>query len=197
MSSKYLKILIEEFNKLPGIGKKSATRLAFHILDLNKDEVNKFSQALINVKTHVKKCKICGNFSEDEICNICSDVTRNNSKICVVEDSKDIVPIEKTGKYNGSYHVLNGKIAPLNGITPDKLNIKSLLNRIATESVEEVIFALSSDLEGETTIMYLTKLIKPFGLTVSKLASGIPMGGNLEFTDNATISKAIEGRQII
>ncbi|MGB0405610.1 MAG: recombination mediator RecR, partial [Fusobacterium sp.] len=144
---------------------------------------------------HVKKCKVCGNFSENEICSICSDETRNNSIICVVEDSKDIIPIEKTGKYNGSYHVLNGKIAPLNGITPDKLNIKSLLNRIATESIKEVIFALSSDLEGETTIMYLTKLIKPFGLTVSKLASGIPMGGNLEFTDNATISKAIEGRQ--
>ncbi|MDP0488473.1 MAG: recombination mediator RecR [Fusobacterium sp. JB021] len=195
MSSKYLEILIEEFNKLPGIGKKSATRLAFHILDLNKDEVSDFSEALMNVKLHVKKCKVCGNFSENEICSICSDETRNNSIICVVEDSKDIIPIEKTGKYNGSYHVLNGKIAPLNGITPDKLNIKSLLNRIATESIKEVIFALSSDLEGETTIMYLTKLIKPFGLTVSKLASGIPMGGNLEFTDNATISKAIEGRQ--
>jgi len=195
MSSKYLEILIEEFNKLPGIGKKSATRLAFHILDLNKDEVIDFSEALMNVKLHVKKCKVCGNFSENEICSICSDETRNNSIICVVEDSKDILPIEKTGKYNGSYHVLNGKIAPLNGITPDKLNIKSLLNRISTESIKEVIFALSSDLEGETTIMYLTKLIKPFGLTVSKLASGIPMGGNLEFTDNATISKAIEGRQ--
>lgn len=195
MSSKYLEILIEEFNKLPGIGKKSATRLAFHVLDLKEEEVNNFAKAIINVKVYVKKCKICGNFSENEICNICSDETRDNSIICVVEDGKDILPIEKTRKYNGSYHVLNGKIAPLNGITPDKLNIKSLLNRIANESIEEVIFALSSDLEGETTVMYLTKLIKPFGLTVSKLASGIPMGGNLEFTDSATISKAIEGRQ--
>lgn len=195
MSSKYLEILIEEFNKLPGIGKKSATRLAFHVLDLKEEEVVNFAKAITNVKIYVKKCKICGNFSENEICNICSDETRDNSVICVVEDGKDIIPIEKTGKYNGSYHVLNGKIAPLNGITPDKLNIKSLLNRVANESVEEVIFALSSDLEGETTVMYLTKLIKPFGLTVSKLASGIPMGGNLEFTDSATISKAIEGRQ--
>lgn len=195
MSSKYLEILIEEFNKLPGIGKKSATRLAFYILDLNESSVNQFAEALKNVKIHVKKCKICGNFSEEEICNICCEETRNSSVICVVEDSRDIVSIEKTGKYNGTYHVLNGKIAPLNGITPDKLNIKSLLNRIATESIEEVIFALSSDLEGETTIMYLTKLIKPFEVSVSKLASGIPMGGNLEFADNATISKAIEGRQ--
>lgn len=195
MSSKYLEILIEEFNKLPGIGKKSATRLAFHILDLDEGSVNQFAEALKNVKIHVKKCKICGNFSEEEVCSICCEETRNSSIICVVEDSRDIVSIEKTGKYNGTYHVLNGKIAPLNGVTPDKLNIRSLLNRIATESIEEVIFALSSDLEGETTIMYLTKLIKPFEVSVSKLASGIPMGGNLEFADNATIGKAIEGRQ--
>lgn len=195
MSTKYLETLIDEFHKLPGIGRKTAARLAFHILDTDEAEVEKFASALINVKKFVKKCAVCGNFSENELCDICSDELRDKSVICVVEDSKDIIPLEKTGKYNGVYHVLNGKIAPLNGVTPDKLNIKSLLERIASNDTKEIIFALNPDLEGETTVLYLTKLIKPFDVIITKIASGIPMGGNIEFTDSATIAKALEGRQ--
>ena len=197
MSTRYLEKLIDEFHKLPGIGRKSAARLAFHILDMDESDVEKFSSAMMNVKKFVKKCSVCGNFSENDLCDICSNELRDKSIICIVEDSRDIIPLEKTGKYNGVYHVLNGKIAPLNGVTPDKLNIKSLLERITTDDIKEVIFALSSDLEGETTVLYLTKLLKPFGVTVSKLASGIPMGGNIEYADNATIAKALEGREIL
>lgn len=195
MSTKHLEKLIDEFHKLPGIGRKSAARLAFHVLDMDKKDVEAFSLAMTDVKKFVKKCSVCGNFSENDICDICSDEARDKSIICIVEDSRDIIPLEKTGKYNGVYHVLNGKIAPLNGITPDKLNIKSLLERIANENIKEIIFALNPDLEGETTVLYLTKLIKPFGITLTKIASGIPMGGNIEFTDSATIAKALEGRQ--
>lgn len=195
MSTRYLEKLIDEFHKLPGIGRKTAARLAFHVLDMEETEVERFSSAILNVKKYVKKCNVCGNFSENDLCEICSNDSRDRTVICVVEDSKDIPPLEKTGKYNGVYHVLNGKIAPLNGITPDKLNIKSLLERIASDDIKEIIFALNPDLEGETTVLYLTKLIKPFGITITKIASGIPMGGNIEFTDSATIAKALEGRQ--
>lgn len=195
MSTRYLEKLIDEFHKLPGIGRKSAARLAFHVLDMDENEVEKFSEAMLNVKKFVKKCSVCGNFSENELCDICSNEARDRSIICIVEDSRDIIPLEKTGKYNGVYHVLNGKIAPLNGVTPDKLNIKSLLERIVKDDIKEIIFALNPDLEGETTVLYLTKLIKPFGITLTKIASGIPMGGNIEFTDSATIAKALEGRQ--
>lgn len=197
MSSKHLEILIDEFNKLPGIGRKSATRLAFYVLNTPEKEIETFIQALKDSKILVKKCSVCGNYSEEDICDICSNINRDHETICVVEDSRDIVTLEKTGKFNGVYHILNGKIAPLDGITPDKLNIKSLLERVSKENIKEIIFALSSDLEGETTVMYLTKLLKPFGVVVSKLASGIPMGGNIEFADNATISKALEGREIL
>ncbi len=195
MSTRYLEKLIDEFHKLPGIGRKTAARLAFHVLDMEETEVERFSSAMLNVKKYVKKCSVCGNFSENDLCEICSNDSRDHNIICVVEDSKDIPPLEKTGKYNGVYHVLNGKIAPLNGITPDKLNIKSLLERLASNDIKEIIFALNPDLEGETTVLYLTKLIKPFGITITKIASGIPMGGNIEFTDSATIAKALEGRQ--
>ncbi|MEG1364556.1 MAG: recombination mediator RecR, partial [Cetobacterium sp.] len=148
-------------------------------------------------KKTVKKCSICGNFSEYEHCQICSDVLRDDSTICVVEDSRDIIPLEKTNRYKGKYHVLNGKIAPLNGITPDRLNIKSLLYRVANTDIQEIILALNPDLEGETTALYLTKLLKPFNIKITKIASGIPMGGNIEFADTATISRALEGRQEI
>lgn len=195
MSTRYLERLIDEFHKLPSIGKKTAARLAFHVLEMDEEDVEKFTTAMLDVKKHVKKCSVCGNFSEHEMCDICSNELRNKEIICVVEDSKDIIPLEKTGKYNGLYHVLNGKIAPLNGITPDKLNIKSLLERITNTDVKEIIFALNPDLEGETTVLYLTKLLKPFGITLTKIASGIPMGGNIEFTDGATIARALEGRQ--
>lgn len=194
MATKSLEILIDEFNKLPGIGRKSATRLAFHILDINDEQVEKFVEALREVKKTIKRCPVCGDFCETDVCNICGDDTRDKGIVCVVEDSRDIISFEKTGKYNGTYHVLNGKIAPLNGMTPDRLNIKSLLERVAKEDIQEVILALNPDLEGETTSLYLTKLLKPFGIKITKIASGIPIGGNIEFADTATISKALDGR---
>ena len=197
MATKSLEILIDEFNKLPGIGRKSAVRLAFHVLEMSDIEVEKFSKALKDVKESVKKCSVCGNFSENDMCDICRDEFREKDIICVVEDSRDIIPLEKTNRYKGSYHVLNGKIDPLNGMTPDKLNLKSLLERVAKDDIKEVILALNPDLEGETTALYLTKLLKPFEVKVTKIASGIPMGGNIEFADVATISRALEGRQEI
>lgn len=194
MATKSLERLIDEFNKLPGIGRKSATRLAFHILEMSEEQVEKFSEAMKEVKKTIKKCPVCGDFCENDLCNICADETRDREIVCVVEDSRDIISFEKTGKYNGTYHVLNGKIAPLNGMTPDKLNIKSLLERVAATDISEVILALNPDLEGETTSLYLTKLLKPFGVKITKIASGIPIGGNIEFADTATISKALDGR---
>lgn len=195
MATKSLEKLIDEFNKLPGIGRKSAVRLAFYILEREESEIENFVLALREAKRNIKRCKICGDFSENEICDICSDEFREKSIICVVEDSRDIVSFEKMGKYKGLYHVLNGKIAPLNGITPEKLNIKSLLERVAKENISEIILALNPDLEGETTTLYLTKLLKTFGIKITKIASGIPIGGNIEFADSATISKALDGRQ--
>ena len=195
MATKSLERLIDEFNKLPGIGRKSATRLAFHILEMSEEQVEKFSEAMKEVKKTIKKCPVCGDFCESDLCNICADETRDKDIVCVVEDSRDIISFEKTGKYNGTYHVLNGKIAPLNGMTPDKLNIKSLLERVAATEVNEIILALNPDLEGETTTLYLTKLLKPFGVKITKIASGIPIGGNIEFADTATISKALDGRR--
>lgn len=194
MATKSLERLIDEFNKLPGIGRKSATRLAFHILEMSDEQVEKFSEAMKEVKKTIKKCPVCGDFCENDLCNICADETRDKDIVCVVEDSRDIISFEKTGKFNGTYHVLNGKIAPLNGMTPDKLNIKSLLERVAATDISEVILALNPDLEGETTSLYLTKLLKPFGVKITKIASGIPIGGNIEFADTATISKALDGR---
>ncbi|MHD0318159.1 MULTISPECIES: recombination mediator RecR [Fusobacterium] len=194
MATKSLERLIDEFNKLPGIGRKSATRLAFHILEMSDEQVEKFSEAMKEVKKTIKKCPVCGDFCENDLCNICADETRDKDIVCVVEDSRDIISFEKTGKFNGTYHVLNGKIAPLNGMTPDRLNIKSLLERVAATDISEVILALNPDLEGETTSLYLTKLLKPFGVKITKIASGIPIGGNIEFADTATISKALDGR---
>lgn len=195
MATKSLERLIDEFNRLPGIGRKSAARLAFHVLEMSEEQVESFVKALKEAKEVIRRCPKCGDFCEKELCDICSDELRDRATICVVEDSRDIVSFEKMGKYKGLYHVLNGKIAPLNGITPDKLNIKSLLERVAKDEIQEVILALNPDLEGETTCLYLTKLLKPFGIKVTKIASGIPMGGNIEFADSATISRALDGRQ--
>lgn len=194
MSTRSLERLILEFNKLPGVGIKSATRYAFFILNQSQEEVNSFIEALSSVKENVKKCSICGNFCEDDICNICSDNLRDKNIICVVEESKDIITLEKTTRYKGVYHVLEGHLDPLNGITPNELNIKSLIQRIGEGDIKEIILATNPNLEGETTAMYLAKLIKNFDIKVTKLASGIPMGGNLEFTDTATVSRALEDR---
>lgn len=195
MATKSLERLIDEFNRLPGIGRKTATRLAFYVLEMSEAEVERFSEALKEAKKTVKSCSVCGNLSETEVCDICSDMFREKNTICVVEDSRDIISLEKTNRFKGSYHVLGGKIDPLNGITPDKLNMKSLLERVSKDEIKEIIIALNPDLEGETTALYLTKLLKPFDIKVTKIASGIPMGGNIEFADIATIAKALEGRQ--
>lgn len=194
MATKSLERLILEFNKLPGVGIKSATRYAFFILNQSEEEVKSFIEALNTVKDKVKKCPICGNFCEDDICSICGDNLRDKSIVCVVEDSKDIITLEKTTKFRGVYHVLDGRLDPLNGITPNELNIKSLIQRLADDSIKEIILATNPNLEGETTAMYLAKLIKNFDIKVTKLASGIPIGGNLEFSDTATISRALDDR---
>lgn len=195
MSTKSLEILTEEFNKLPSIGKKTAQRLAFAVLEMEKEEVEFFAKALLEVKEKVKKCKICGNFSEEDLCSICSDENRDHKTICVVEDSKDITALERAKSYKGIYHVLHGKIAPLSGKTLDQLNIQNLVERVGNNGVREVIMALNPDLEGETTSMYLTKLLKNFDVKISRIASGIPMGGNLEYADMATLIKSMEGRR--
>ncbi len=161
---------------------------------MEKEEVETFAKALIDVKEKVKKCSICGNFSEEEICEICLDESRNKKIICVVEDSKDIVALERARSYKGIYHVLHGKLSPLNGKGVEDLNIKSLLDRIGSGGVEELIMALNPDLEGETTSMYISRLVKDFDIKVSRIASGIPMGGNLEYADMATLAKSLEGR---
>ncbi|WP_022820300.1 recombination mediator RecR [Fusobacterium russii] len=194
MATRSLERLILEFNKLPGVGIKSATRYAFFILNQSEEEVKNFIEALTAVKEKVKKCSICGNFCEEDICDICADNLRDKNIICVVEDSKDIITLEKTTKFKGVYHVLEGRLDPLNGITPNELNIKSLIQRIADNDIKEIIIATNPNLEGETTAMYLAKLIKNFDIKVTKLASGIPMGGNIEFSDTATISRALDDR---
>jgi recombination protein RecR len=194
MATKSLEILIEEFNKLPGIGRKNAVRLAFHILGMPMEDVENFTKALKDVKINIKKCSICGDHSENDICDVCSDDLRDSGTICVVEDGRDIISFEKTGKYKGKYHVLDGKISPLSGMTPDKLNIKSLLERIVKEDIKEIILGLNPDFDGDITSTYLIKLLKPFGMKITKIASGIPIGGNIEFADVATISKALDSR---
>lgn len=195
MAIKSLERLIDQFHKLPGIGRKSATRLGFHILDYSEQEIDDFIQALEDVKGKIKRCPVCGDYCEDSLCPICADEARDRRSICIVEDSRDVISLEKTGKYRGLYHILGGKLAPLQGVTPDKLNLKTLLERITKEEIQEIILALNPDLEGETTAMYLVKLLKPFDIRITKIASGIPMGGNLEFADSATIARALDARQ--
>lgn len=197
MNSNSLEKLIDELNKLPGIGRKSATRIAFHMLNISMQDAIKFSNTILEAKRNIKKCVTCGNLSEKTECTICGNEFRDKSIICIVEDSRDIISFEKTGKYKGVYHVLGGKLAPLKGITPNKLNIESLLKRVASNSIKEIIIAINPDLEGETTTLYLYKLLKEFNIKITRIASGIPIGGNIEHADSATISRALEGRQEI
>lgn len=192
----HLSKLIEEFARLPGVGRKTAQRFAFHVLDMSDSEVEEFSKALIEAKKLTKFCAVCGNLSEDETCNICSNIKRDQSTICVVEDVKDILAMERSKEYAGVYHVLHGTIAPLNGIGPEELNIKSLLSRLSSEVVE-VILATNATIEGEATAMYLARLIKPMGIKVTRIASGIPIGGDIEYTDVVTLQRALEGRREI
>lgn len=187
--------LINEFSKLPTIGPKTAQRLAFYILKISKEEVSRLSDSLIEVKKKIKYCQVCFNISEEDICLICKDTRRNNSLICVVEQPFEIMVIEKLAVYKGLYHVLLGNISPLEGICPEDLKIKELLKRLKEKEVKEVILATNSDIQGETTAIYLHKLIHPLGIYVSRIAYGVPVGGSLEYVDEMTLTKAIEGRR--
>ena len=185
--------LIEEFSKLPGIGPKSAQRLAFHIINRPIEEVKSLSDAIIEAKEHVRYCKQCYTLTDSELCPICSNPERDASTIMVVENTRDLAAYEKTGKYNGVYHVLHGAISPMLGIGPNDIRLKELIQRLQGD-VKEVIIATNSSLEGETTAMYISKLIKPTGIKVSRIASGVPVGGALEYIDQVTLLRALEGR---
>ena len=188
-----LEKLIEQFRKLPGIGRKSAARMTFAVLDLSDEEVKAFSDAILEAKRQVRRCRICHNFSVEEICPICADSTRDRTIICVVEDAKAVLAFEKVRGFRGVYHVLGGVISPINGITPDKLAINDLIVR--AKDASEVIVATNPTVEGETTAMYISKLIKPLGVRVSRLAYGIPVGGDIEYADEVTLDRAIDGRK--
>lgn len=195
--TKPLAQLIEFFQKFPGIGPKSAQRMAFHLLKMPLSDVQRFSQILVEAKENIHYCNICFNMSASNPCEICSDDRRDRSVICVVAETKDLIAIEKTREYKGLYHVLQGTLSPLDGIGVEDIRIKELLNRVTDEKVNEIILALSPSVEGEATSMYITKLLKPFNIKISRIAFGLPIGSDLEFADEITLAKAIEGRRII
>jgi recombination protein RecR len=192
-----LKVLIDSFKKLPSIGEKTAERLSFAVMNMSEEDINSFSKAIVDVKLKIKKCSICGNITENEICDICSDSSRDSDIICVVEDSKNIISLEKMGSYRGKYHVLNGLISPMDGKGPDDIMLDSLLQRIKKENIKEIIIAVSPTLEGETTSLYISKLLEPFKITVSKIAYGIPIGADMEYLDPMTLSMAMSNRNKI
>lgn len=192
-----LVLLAEHFARLPGIGMKSAQRLAYHVMSMTDEEAQSFADAIICAHSTVKCCKECQNLTENELCPICSDDMRDRGVICVVETPKDISAFERTNEYKGVYHVLHGLISPLDGITPDKIRLKELLARISAGEVKEVIMATNPTVEGEATAMYISKLLKPLGVKVTRLAFGLPIGGSLEFADEVTLFKALENRNEI
>lgn len=192
-----LKVLIDSFKKLPSIGEKTAERLSFAVMNMSEEDINSFSKVIVDVKLKIKKCSICGNITENEICDICSDSSRDSDIICVVEDSKNIISLEKMGSYRGKYHVLNGLISPMDGKGPDDIMLDSLLQRIKKENIKEIIIAVSPTLEGETTSLYISKLLEPFKITVSKIAYGIPIGADMEYLDPMTLSMAMSNRNKI
>ncbi len=194
---KTVSTLIEEFQKFPSIGPKSAQRMAFHVLKMPISEVRKFAQNIIEAKENTFACDICYNLSSTNPCEICQSNSRDKSVICVVSETKDLIAIEKTNEYKGLYHVLQGLISPMDGIGADDIRIKELLHRIAENDVKEIILALSPSIEGEATSLYLSKLIKPFGVKISRIAFGLPVGSDLEYVDEITLTKAIEGRHEI
>mgnify|MGYP002304215747 FL=1 len=187
--------LIESFERLPSIGHKTAVRLAFHMLDLSKEETDEFINSIINAKEKLKYCSNCYNISDTDPCPICSSPKRDNSVICVVEDVRDVMAMERTHEFKGVYHVLHGSISPMNGVGPEDIKIKELLNRIANNDIKEIIIATNPRVEGEATAIYISKIIKPLGIKVTRIAHGIPVGGDLEYTDEVTLSKALEGRR--
>ncbi len=185
--------LINEFSKLPGVGAKTAQRYAYKVVNMSREEAKAFSDAIINVKDNVKYCKICGNFSEDDVCDVCR--IRSKDTICVVKEPKDVIAIEKLNEYNGVYHVLHGTISPLDGIGPNDINVKGLLSRIAEGGVEEIIMATNPDVEGEATALYISNLIKPLGIKVTRLAHGIPIGTDIEYADEVSLARAFVDRK--
>ena len=186
--------LIESFEKLPSIGHKTAQRLAFYMLDLSKEEIKEFTDSIINAKNNLKFCSKCYNISDTDPCNICSNPKRDESVICVVEEVRDVLAMERTHEYNGVYHVLHGSISPMNGVGPENIKIKELLSRLMDGKVKEIILATNPRVEGEATAMYISKLVKPLGIKVTRIARGIPIGGDLEYTDEVTLAKSLEGR---
>ncbi len=194
---KSIAALIEHFQKFPSVGPKSAQRMAFYLLRMPMSEVQKFAQSMLDAKANTKTCEICFNLSAESPCEICSSPSRDRSTICVVAETKDLIAVEKTNEYKGLYHVLQGLISPMDGIGADDIRIKELLNRLTGDEVKEVIIALNPSVEGEATSLYLSKLIKPFGIKISRIAFGLPVGADLEYADEITIAKAIEGRREI
>lgn len=188
--------LIEQFERMPGVGKKSAQRMAFYVLNLPDQKAEEFADAITQAHKKICKCSVCCNLADGEKCSICASETRDKGVICVVEDPRDVIAIERTREYKGTYHVLHGAISPMNGVGPDQLTIKELLKRI-DDSVREIILATNPTIEGEATAMYISKLLKPLGVTVSRLAYGVPVGADLEYADEVTLSRAIEGRRIL
>lgn len=193
--TKPLARLIEQFQKLPGIGQKSAQRMAFHLLKMPLGEVEKFADAMLDAKKTIKYCQICFNMSSNDPCEICSSSKRDKSVICVIAETKDLIAIEKTSEFSGLFHVLQGLISPMDGIGPEDIRIKELLQRAADPEVKEIILALNPTVEGEATSLYLSKILKPFGIKVTRIAFGLPIGGDLEFVDELTLAKALEGRR--
>ena len=187
--------LYEQLRRLPGVGSKTAMRLAYHIIDMPADEVQQLAVALQNAKQEIHYCSKCYNLTDGDICEICRDISRDQFTICVVEQPQDIAAMERSHGYRGLYHVLHGVLSPLDGIGPDKLRIKELFQRLQSESISEIIIATNSDVEGEATATYLAQLLKPIGITVSRIAHGLPMGGDLEYADEVTLSKALENRR--
>ncbi|MFC5402478.1 recombination mediator RecR [Cohnella soli] len=187
--------LIDSFSRLPGIGPKTAARLAFYVLRMKEEDVIDFAKALVSVKRNLTYCSVCCNITDTDPCRICSDKARDMSVICVVQEPKDLVAMERTREYNGHYHVLNGAISPIDGLGPDDIRIAELVRRLGDETVQELILATNPNIEGEATAMYISRLVRPFGIKVTRIAHGLPVGGDLEYADEVTISKALEGRR--
>lgn len=192
-----LQQLIEEFSRLPGVGQKTAARYAFAVLDMTEEQAESFACAIVNAKKNVKECTVCGNLTDQALCSICADEKRNREVVCVVEDAKTLMAMEKVKEYNGTYHVLGGAISPMNGVTPADLRIKELLTRIGSGEIKELIIATNPNIDGETTAMYLSRLIAPLGVRVTRLAYGVPVGADLEYADEVTLLRALDGRRDI
>lgn len=192
-----LQRLIEQFERMPGIGHKSAQRLAFYVLNMKKEDAEAFSKVILEAHEKIKKCSCCCNLAEEELCPICKSSKRDESVVCVVEDPRDVMAFERTHEYEGTYHVLHGVISPMNGIGPEDITIKELLSRMGDGKIQEVIMATNPTVEGEATAMYISRLLKPMGVSVSRLAYGVPVGADLEYADEVTLTRALEGRRMI